>query len=527
MNTFLTRPMRLAACLCLSLFSSLTAWGQLPPVEPAAPAASAPLFENCRPLTDKAMAVDMQAAMAQSQKRDLSEQLRLYEEAVALWSQALAQCDGRARERAQRNLADSQKVRLSLGEQLGAGPQCEVAHKDAGALQEMARQALSERRFDEAAMLFRKTENRWDLAFERCTGSQQELAGRRRDQSEMDSHNAEHCAPLFEKARDQHQKLRASAAGLSRQDRHDASQVAETLWRDAMGACKGPVLDTVRNNAQAIARERGTPWVARSAPAASLAAVAPAPGSENLRPTYPVASAAGGVVTAVAAPAAVSQAQATEFTAGTTRFSGNFVRDADGLGYSGAGTVAWAGGDRYEGPLVKGLRHGKGVFTWANGQRYNGDWVQDIPTGQASLQFVGGNHYEGGISNGEPQGTGRMRYASGDAYTGQFNAGFPEGRGLYTWKNGQQLEGEWKNKQLNGQGRMTFAYGDIYAGQFVNGQFDGQGSYRWSSGDEYIGQWKAGKKHGQGVFSWKNGDRWEGLYESDAQTSEGRLIQKN
>ena len=525
MNTFLTRPMRLAACLSLSMFSSLAAWGQLPPTEPASPVAAAPLFENCRPLTDRAMAVDMQAATAQSQKRELAEQLRLYEEAVALWSQALAQCDGRAKDRAQRNLADSQKVRLSLGEQLGAGPQCEAAHKDAGALQEMARQALSDRRFEEAAMLFRKTENRWDLAFERCTGSPQEVAGRRRDQSEMDSHNAEYCAPLFEKAREQHQKLRASSAGLSRQDRHDASQVAETLWREAMGSCKGPVLETVRNNAQAIARERGTPWVARSAPAALVNAATP--GSENIRPIRLEAQVAGSMATTGVAPAVAPEAQTAEFTAGTARFSGNFVRDADGLGYSGYGKIVWAGGDSYDGPLVRGLRHGKGVFTWANGQRYDGDWVKDVPTGQASLQFVGGNHYEGSISHGDPQGTGRMRYASGDAYTGQFNAGFPEGRGLYVWKNGQQLDGEWKNRQLNGQGRMTFAYGDVYAGQFVNGQFDGQGSYRWSSGDEYTGQWKAGKKHGRGVFAWKNGDRWEGIYDNDAQTSEGTLIQKN
>ena len=73
MNTFLTRPMRLAACFSLSLFSSLAAWGQLPPAESASPVAAASLFENCRPLTDKAMAVDLQAATAQAQKRELSE----------------------------------------------------------------------------------------------------------------------------------------------------------------------------------------------------------------------------------------------------------------------------------------------------------------------------------------------------------------------------------------------------------------------------------------------------------------------
>lgn len=538
MNLDLTRAMRLVLALALPL--SLSVWAQLPPddkvpAEPAIPGAVAPAFENCRPLTDKAMAVDLKAATAQSQKRELSEQLRLYEEAVAVWSQAVAQCDGRARDRAQRNLADSQKVRTSLSEQQGAGPQCEAAHKDAGTLQEMARQALSERRFDEAAMLFRKTESRWDMASERCTGTQQEVASRRREQAEMDSHNAEYCAPLFEKAREQHQKLRTSAAGLSREEKQDASQVAETLWREALVQCKGPVLDTVRNNAQTLARERGTPWVARSAPAASLTAAAPAlvprlaSGSDgklgpvSLAPPVTAAS----VVAASGAKPVMPDAQPSEFTSGTTRFSGNFVRDADGLGYSGAGNIAWANGDRYEGSLVKGLRHGKGMFTWANGQRYNGDWINDQPEGQGSLQFAGGNQYEGRINNGQPQGQGRMRYASGDTYTGQFNAGIPQGRGIYIWRNGQQLEGEWKNQQLNGQGRMAFSSGDTYVGEFVNGKPAGQGRYHWSNGDEYAGQWKAGEKHGQGTFVWKNGDRWEGLYEADEQTSEGKLTQKD
>jgi len=493
---------------------------------------AAPLFENCRPLTDKAMAVDFKAATAQSQKHELSEQLRLYEEAVALWSQAVTQCDGRARERAQRNLADSQKVRAGLSEQQGAGPQCEAAHKDAGALQELARQALAARRFEEAGMLFRKTENMWEMASERCTGSQQDVASRRREQSELDSHNAEYCAPLFEKAREQHQKLRTVAAGLTREEKHELSQVAETLWREAMGQCKGQGLETARNNAQTIARERGTPWVFRSASATPLTAVAALqlpPGSQKpglVNVAAPGATPSAARAAVIASPALLD-AQPAEFTAGTTRFNGSFSRDTDSLSYSGAGKVTWANGDSYDGPLVKGLRHGKGVFTWANGQRYSGEWANDQPAGQGQLQFSGGNQYEGSISNGQPQGQGRMRYASGDTFSGQFNAGIPEGRGLYLWKNGQQLEGGWKNQQLNGQGRMVFPSGDAYTGQFVSGQPAGQGNYRWSTGDEYTGQWKDGKKHGPGIFSWKNGDRWEGRYEDDAQTSEGTLIQKN
>ena len=594
MTPTLTRPI----CLALWLALPLIAGAQAPDTtttatpatlatanaEPASPPAlneltpvaapsPAPVLEGCRALTDKAMAADMKALTAQSQKVALAEQDPLFEAAVAGWAQALAQCDGRAKERAQRNLADSQKTRASLSEQLGAGPQCAAAHKDAAALQDIARQALSERRWTEASVLFRKAEDMWDSASERCTGSQQEVAIRRRDQSEIDSQNAELCAPLFDKAREQTQKFRASANGLSREEKLDASMVAETLWRNAASQCKGAATqDPARNNAQALARERGTPWVARVAPApqpvvavkktdAAIAPVTTTTVTTAAASTAPLNAAAdtavasgtsttGGTLTAmfaslgraVTAPAASTPVSA-EFSADTTRFSGQFVRDAEGNTYSGTGKVVWASGDVFEGPMVKGQRHGKGLFVWANGQRYHGDWVNDKPTGQASVQFVNGNQFDGSVVEGVPNGQGRMRYASGDSHTGQFKSGEPDGRGLYLWKNGQQFDGDWKNGRPNGQGKLKFATGNVFEGTVVDGVPNGQGSlhfasgetyvghtvnglphglgtFHWPHGDQYTGQWKAGKKHGQGTFTWKSGDRWEGVYDNDQQVSQ-------
>ena len=563
MTNVFTRPLRLALCLALPL----SVWAQTPEATGVVTtAAPAPLLEGCRPLTDKAMLADMKAVTAQSQKRDVAEQARLFDESVALWTQAVAQCEGRAKDRAQRNLADNQKTGTQLAEQLDSGPQCAAAHKDAGALQDIARQALSERRWSDASMLFRKAENIWDLAAERCTGSQQEVAVRRRDQSELDGQNAEFCAPLFEKAREHTQKLRASATGMTREDKQDASMVAETLWRDALGQCKGSaVQDLARNNAQALARERGTPWVARIAPApqpgvskgGAPAAIAATPKATDAS----VAAPAGAVTTLKSAfsslgtplPVTVPAPLATkpgEFSAGTTRFSGQFAPDPDGATYSGTGKVVWASGDVWEGPLVKGQRHGKGLFVWANGQRYEGDWLNDQPTGQARVQFFNGNHYEGSVLQSVPQGQGRMRFASGDTYVGKFQAGEPDGNGLYVWKNGQQFEGSWKNGRPHGQGklqfaagnlfegrvldgvpsgqgRMVFATGEIYEGEFVNGQHHGEGTFTWPSGDQYSGQWKAGKKHGPGTFTWKSGDVWQGLYEEDVQTNPNQLAGKN
>ena len=508
-----------------------------------------PLPEGCRPLTEKAMANDIKAVHAQSQSVDLEDQLKLFEEAVLLWSKTSTQCEGRAKERAQRNLTDSQKVRDGIKEQLGSGTQCLTVQKDAANLQDLAKRALAERRYSQSSTLFRKAGDNWDVASELCTGDAQKNAETRREQSEVDGHNAENCAPLFEKAREQTLKFRATAGGLLREEKQEASQVVETLWRDAASRCKGEVVATANGNAQAIGRDRGTPWVARVMPAqVATPKTAPTARTVSSAPTgavtRPVAVPVSTIVqtppaltitpqvssstpspAAVVAPLVAPIPQASEFVVEGTRYSGKFVIDTSGLTYSGTGKISWANGDVFDGTLINGRRNGVGQSIWANGQHYNGDWLDDAQTGKASVKFPDGNHFEGGVVNGRPHGQGRMRYASGDSYSGQFNAGSKEGRGIYIWKNGQKFDGEWKNQSPDGKGRMEFASGEIYEGQFLNGTPDGVGVYKWPSGDQYVGEWKNGKKHGQGTFAWKSGDRWDGIYENDEQ-KKGELTRK-
>jgi hypothetical protein len=525
-------------------------------------------------MTDKAMAADLKALTAQAQKQDVAGLVQLHSASAGFWTKAVELCDGRAKERAQRNLTESQKATALLNEQLGDGPECGAAHKDAATLQDMARSALAERRWVDAATLFHKSEDMWDLATERCSGAQKELAGKRQEQSEIDGFNAEYCAPLFERAREQTQKLRASSAGLSREDKQDGLMIAETLWRDALAQCKGSAAqDSARNNAQALARERGTPWVARNpspAPATKPAALALKP-VEPAAPTKTAAAAIPStpmpstpmdaaslapppvapvlvatklsvnvatapvtpvaplppVVTPSAAEPAKPQAQPEEFSVGDMHFKGQFVRDVDTPTYSGSGKLSWANGDVFEGTLQNGKRHGKGLFVWRNGQRYQGDWVNDVSTGQATVDFTNGDHYEGAVEKASPTGLGSMRYASGDTYRGGFLAGEPNGTGVYVWKNGQKFEGDWKNGKPNGQGTLTFAHGDRYEGTVKDGQPDQHGSFIWTSGDRFSGEWKAGLKDGQGVFTWATGDRWEGTYQNDVQTANGTLIRKS
>jgi hypothetical protein len=543
--------------------------------EPAA--APAPPPPSCAQLTSRALSADLKAATAHAQQQPLQALVTLHDEAVAHWGAAIAGCEGRARERALRNLADSRKAHDALAEKLQAGSHCEAAHRDAGALQELARTAFGERRFADAASLYRKAEGMWELAAEQCSGSQQQTAQRRREQSEIDAHNAEFCAPPFERAREFSTRLRNTAAALPLAERQTQSQIAETLWRDTAGLCKGSAQELAANNAQALARERGTPWVSTPLPGApapasaattALAAATPA-GKPAAAATATAKPAALPAATAAAAPALAAAAAAPmrpaaaapvaplpaaaapepklfDRTAGDTRYVGQFVREDDDT-VSGTGRVEWKNGDVYEGPLQRGRRHGVGEIRWANGQRYRGDWRDDRVSGRGLMVFANGNQFEGSLVDGQPEGEGRLAYASGDVYTGQIRQGLPHGRGSYVWKSGQHYEGDWVDDKPHGQGRMRFANGnqyegqlaaglphgrgrmvfpggDVYEGEFQAGKAHGQGHYTWKSGERYEGAWAGGLKHGQGIFHWPTGDRWEGVFKDDQRTDDGVIV---
>ena len=562
-------------------FGSCAAGAQAPlGADPPAAVASAPADTaappppTCSALTQRAMSTDLRAATALAQNTGIDEMAKLFDRAIAQWTLALDGCEGRPRERAQKNLSDNERQRGLIAERQAAGSQCEMSHRDATSLQALATRAVGERRWADAASLYSKTETMWDLAAEHCTGAQQQIASKKREQAEIDAHNSEHCAPLFERAREHTQKFRGASAGLNPTDRQQQSQSSETLWRKAVGACKGSALELAGNNAQALARERGTPWVATQ-PVEVAPAPAPAPtaapalaaipnAAKPVAITTPTASAkpiavAAPVVVpsgvpataaATAAPTAAnkSAAQELDVLTGDTRYKGLFTRE-EGQVVSGNGRVEWSNGDVYIGDLLRSVRQGKGEFIWASGQRYSGDWVQNKATGTGKVSFTNGNQFEGTVIDGSPEGEGQLKYASGDVYKGQVNQGIPHGRGSYRWQSGQQFEGDWVRAvpqgkgvlrfangnryegaivdgQPQGQGKIELSSGDRYEGAFHLGEPQGQGSYSWKSGERYVGTWVAGRKHGQGVFHWPNGDRWEGEFKHDERTEFGEFIRK-
>lgn len=552
------------------------------PVEAAAssvPAAEAPPPPppSCTALTARAMAADLRATTAQTLNRDLEVQIKQLDEALALWRAAVDRCEERAKERAARHLADGQRQRAALNERHEAGAACENAHRDAASLQDLARQAFGERRWSDAGTLYRKAETMWELAAEQCSGKQQQTAQQRRLQSEIDGHNAEFCAPQFDRAREHTQKFRNSAAGLAVADKQRVSMEAETLWRQAVSQCKGNAQELAQNNAQALARERGTPWVSTlpagmTAPAATAAAsTATTPGAkpaasagtattQAAQPTAkPTAAAGKGAAAATAAtaatasagaaasegpgllsgigsalgnlasaatkpveapPAAVEKPSELDIRVGDTRFKGLFVRE-EGQVVTGTGRVEWANGDVYEGALLRGKRQGQGTLQWANGQRYQGEWQDDRPTGRGQLRFANGNQFDGTVINGVPEGEGEMLFASGDRYKGQLRAGLPHGKGRYQWANGQVFEGDWVADKPQGQGQMRFANGQLYDGQIDAGQPHGKGRMRYGEAGVYEGDFVRGVAEGQGIYRWPGGESYEGAWRAGLKHGRG------
>lgn len=534
------------------------------PADAARPAPAA----TCSSLSEQAMSIDLQAASLQAKRADPAVLATMFDESIALWGQAAKLCQGRRQAHAESNVKDMQRARRAIDEVLDAGPKCASTQHDARTVQDLAVQASGERRWLDATRLYNRAAQMWELAVERCSGSLRQTALQRKGQAETDAHNSEHCAPMFDRARSRTQHLRTQSVESSPAGRQRALQIAETLWREAMANCKGPALDVATSNAQALARERGTPWVSTIEPddrpvaaAAAASAAVPVPAAASAAPPSPAApppaAAQSSVVgalpaAAAAAPAAASATGPRDFDivlGGGARLVGQFSFNPAGKTYTGAGKMFFANGDRYDGAVVDSLQHGQGHFRWASGQQYDGMWVHAVPQGRGRMHFVNGDQYEGDFVAGVPEGSGKMVYGSADSYTGQFKGGLPHGKGLYRWINGQRYDGTWVSGVASGSGEITFSdgrhyvgqiergvphgrgalkfvSGDIYEGELVDGLPEGTGHYRWQNGDEYQGQWKAGKRNGRGRFVWHNGDRWEGQFQADLQTADGELIRK-
>lgn len=468
----------------------------------------APPELSCAAATDLANAAELHAATLTSQRAEPVKIQAALDIAIGHWRQALTACKDRAAERAHRNLAEALKLRAEVQEQAQSAEQCEAPQSVARSFQELAKAAMSDRRFSEAAALFGKAEGSWDLATERCSGTARQTAQGMRDQSALNSRQAEAMA-----------KERRTAPSVS------------------------AVLPNAKETPPSTAR-----------PAASSASSEAMPGTTKGDPPPPASAVSANVAATLATKQSVDALASAAMKpidtrlADGTRVTGLLVWDNTAKGYTGRGRFDWPNGDIYDGDMLRGLRHGQGKFIWRNGQEMVGQWMNGKAIGQGTLKLSNGDVYEGSVEDGVPDGSGTMRYASGDHYLGDIRQGQPHGKGVYTWVNGQRCDCVWVNGvamgvgkltyangnqyqgalaagQPQGKGQLNFATGEVYQGNFAAGDFDGEGTYRWPNGDEYVGGWKAGRKEGKGAMTWSKGERWEGTYKNDEQ-AEGQLIRR-
>ena len=443
---------------------------------------------ECQPRVDKALDLDLRATMARGEKGDPAQIEQLLGEAEKSWHDAVDACQSPHREKAEKSLAATVKARAANAELLSAGPACDGAWKSAASLVDYARTASRDKRWDDAAMLYGKAVMAWEGAADKCSGVRQQQAQRKAEQAQVDAHNAEHCGPLWDQATDHTQRLKA-AGGVSATERDGLSVKAEVAWREAFVQCRGSSQNLARGNADALARERGTPLSAQAlagikalataqpvdaapapvaAPVPLPARVVPVQAGADARPAEaPPVERKADVPKAAAAPVPAAEVV---LVAGDTTYRGAFASAGAGGAVSGSGRVEWTNGESYVGSLVEGRKHGKGRFNWVGGQWYEGDWADDRAVGHGVIQFAGGNRYEGAVLDGEPSGRGTLVFPTGDRYTGDFARGVFHGQGRFAWKNGNRYEGAWRLGRKHGQGRLTWAGGDGWEGEFRDDQ---------------------------------------------------------
>lgn len=125
-------------------------------------------------------------------------------------------------------------------------------------------------------------------------------------------------------------------------------------------------------------------------------------------------------------------------------------------------------GERYEGELRDGAKHGKGTYKYVNGNEYKGEWKADRKNGHGVYDY----------------------YSTQEKYDGQWVRLQSENK-IKKLNNFAQADGE-----KHGYGVYGYAYGDRYEGNWKEGEKSGKGKLEYASGAIYEGEWLGDKAHG-------------------------------
>ena len=103
-------------------------------------------------------------------------------------------------------------------------------------------------------------------------------------------------------------------------------------------------------------------------------------------------------------------------------------------------TINYDNGDKYDGEVRNGKRHGHGTYTFGSGEKsgdiYYGEWKDGKYHGQGIFSFRDGQKYFGEFKDGLPNGQGTLTTPDGSAYVGE-------------WKDGNRWQGTEYDKDAN------------------------------------------------------------------------------
>ena len=113
-------------------------------------------------------------------------------------------------------------------------------------------------------------------------------------------------------------------------------------------------------------------------------------------------------------------------------------------------------GDRYNGEIKDGQKHGHGILKYAKHEKFNkydGFWKFNKKHGSGNMYYKDGTTYIGQWKNDIRDGEGKLYYSTGEKFCGHFKDDKKEGKGYFYSKNHNSIFlGYYKNDVKDGVG---------------------------------------------------------------------------
>jgi hypothetical protein len=195
----------------------------------------------------------------------------------------------------------------------------------------------------------------------------------------------------------------------------------------------------------------------------------------------------------------------------------------------------YANGDKYEGYIIGGERHGQGKYLFEDASIYDGHWENGQKHGQGKMTYKSGNYYDGEWADGLKHGKGKIYFSNTNrSCIGNYRKGDLVGYGI-----GSKSKGEYRACYKKNNSITFFNLGEACEDEFRNAkgylsdicsQHVEQKIYKveeYADGSKYEGYFFYDKKHGQGKMTYKNGNYYDGEWADDLKYGKGKIYFSN